>query len=95
MVFGIWNIRSLYSAGSLKTFAKEIAKYKLHVEGVQEAKWDRGGTEQAGKYIFFHENGNDSHELGRGLFVHTRTISAIKRSRPVSGGMSYIPRRGH
>jgi hypothetical protein len=47
--FGKWNVTSLYRAGSLMTLAKEISKYKLGLVGVQEVRWDRGGTEPAGK----------------------------------------------
>jgi hypothetical protein len=40
MRFGIWNVRSLYRAGSIITVAKEISKYlskyKEDVVGVQE-----------------------------------------------------------
>jgi hypothetical protein len=53
MRFGTWNIRSLYRAGSLMTVAKEISKCKLDLVGVQEVKWDGGGTEPAGQYTFF------------------------------------------
>jgi hypothetical protein len=38
MRFGMWNVRSLYRAGSLKTFAREIAKYKLGLVGVLEVR---------------------------------------------------------
>jgi exonuclease III len=51
MRFGTWNVRSMYTAGSLLTVAKEISKYKLDLVGVQEVRWDRGGTEPAGEYI--------------------------------------------
>jgi hypothetical protein len=53
MRFGMWNVRSLYRAGSLMTVAKEISEYKLDLVGVQEVRWDRGGIDPAGKYIFF------------------------------------------
>jgi hypothetical protein len=33
MRFGTWNVRSLYSVGSLMTVAKEISKYKLNLVG--------------------------------------------------------------
>jgi hypothetical protein len=46
------------------TVEKEISEYKTDLVGVQEIRWDRGGTEQAGKYTFFYRNGNDNHELG-------------------------------
>jgi hypothetical protein len=33
--------------------AKELSKCKLNLVGVQEVRWERGGTEPAGEYIFF------------------------------------------
>jgi exonuclease III len=36
MRFGTWNVRSLCRAGSLKTVAEELSKYKLDLVGVQE-----------------------------------------------------------
>jgi hypothetical protein len=36
MRFGTWNLRSMYRAGSLRTVAGEISKYKLHLVGLQE-----------------------------------------------------------
>jgi sugar phosphate isomerase/epimerase len=38
MRFGTWNVRIPYSAGSLKTVAREIAKYKLDSVEVQEIR---------------------------------------------------------
>jgi hypothetical protein len=34
MRFGMWNVRSLYRAGSLMTVVKEISKYKVDLVGV-------------------------------------------------------------
>jgi exonuclease III len=48
MRFGTWNVRSMYRAGSLNPVAEEISKYKLDLVGVQEVRWDGGGTESAG-----------------------------------------------
>jgi hypothetical protein len=31
MRFGLWNVRSLYRAGSLMTVLRELASYKLHL----------------------------------------------------------------
>jgi hypothetical protein len=33
MRFGIWNVRSLYRIGSLKTVARELGKYTLDLVG--------------------------------------------------------------
>jgi exonuclease III len=51
MRFGTWNVRSLYRSGSLKMVARELGKYKLDLVGVQEVRWEKGGTERAGLYI--------------------------------------------
>ena len=44
MRFGTWNVRSQYRSGSLMSVARELARYKLYVVGVQEVRWDKGGT---------------------------------------------------
>jgi hypothetical protein len=39
--------------------ARELGKYKLDLMGVQEVRWDKGGTERAEDYTFFYREGND------------------------------------
>ena len=51
---GTLNVRSLYRAGSLKAAARELARYKLDLVGVQEVRWDKGATVRAGDYNFFY-----------------------------------------
>jgi hypothetical protein len=48
MRFGTWNVRSMYRAGSLRTVAEEVSKYKLDLVGVKEVRWDGSGAEPAG-----------------------------------------------
>ncbi len=47
MRFGTWNVKSLYSVGLLTAANRELARYKLDLEGVQEFRWDNGGTVRA------------------------------------------------
>jgi hypothetical protein len=77
MRFGTWNVRRLYAKDLLVTVSKELLKYKLGLVGVQEVRWEGGGTEHAGEYTFFYGKGNESHELGKGLFAHGRIIPAV------------------
>jgi hypothetical protein len=57
MNIGTGNVRSLYRAGSVKAAARELARYKLDVVGVQ-VRWDKGGTVIEGDYDFFYGKGN-------------------------------------
>ena len=67
---GTWNVRSLYRAGSLTAVTRELARYKSDLVGVQEVRWDKGGTVRAGDYNFFYGKGNENRQLGTG-FLYT------------------------
>jgi exonuclease III len=94
MRFGTWNARSLYRIGSLKTVARELGKHKIDLVGVQEVRWEKGGTERAEDYTCFYGQGNGDHRLGTGFFVHKRILSAVRRVEFISDRMSYIILRG-
>ena len=91
---GTWNVRSLYRAGSFKAAARELARCKLDVVGVQEVRWAKECTVRAGDYNFFYGIGNENHQLGRSFFVQRRSVSAMKRIEFVSDRLSYIVLKG-
>jgi hypothetical protein len=71
MRFGTWNVRSLCRAGSLRAAARELARHKLDLVGVEEAKWDKGGAVRAGDYIFFYGKGNENKLVTGFIFLYT------------------------
>jgi len=89
MRFGIWNVRSLYSSGSLSTIPRELARHKLDLGDVQTVKWDTEELVGAGDFIFFYGKGNENHQLGTKCFVYHRIVSAVKRVEFVSDRMPY------
>jgi hypothetical protein len=60
--------------------------------GVQEVRWEGGGTEHVGEYTFFYGKWNENNELGTVSFVCL--ISTVKRVLLVSDRMSYTILRG-
>jgi hypothetical protein len=67
MRFDTWNVRAMYRAGSIRAVGEESSKYKLDLVGVQDVRWDRGGTQPAGEHTFFYGKGNESYELSAGI----------------------------
>jgi len=62
----------------------------IDLVGVQEVRWDKGGTVRAGNYDFFYGKVTENHQFGQGFFVHQRMVSAVKRTDFVSNRVSYI-----
>jgi hypothetical protein len=58
MIFGTWNIRGLYRAGSLMTVSRELSRYSLDLVRMQEVRWEGSGTAPAGEHTFFYGKGN-------------------------------------
>ena len=76
ILLGTWNVRSLYRAGSLRAAVRELARYKLDLVGMQEVRWDKGGTVRAEDYNFFYGKGNENHQLGTGFLYTKNSISS-------------------
>jgi hypothetical protein len=78
MRFDTSKVRSLYRAGSLKSVLRELARYKLDLVGVQEVRWECGGTEPAGEYTIFYGKGNENHELGTGFLCIRESYQQLR-----------------
>jgi hypothetical protein len=48
-----------------------LARYKLDLVGVQEIRWDRGGTVRAGGYNFFVWKTKRKSPIGKRIFMYT------------------------
>ena len=56
--------------------ARDLARYKLDLVGVQEVRWEKEGTVIAGDYSFFYGKENENHQLGTGFFTSQNSISS-------------------
>jgi hypothetical protein len=94
MRLGTWNVRRLFSAGSRTAAARESARYKSDLVGVQAVRWEKGGTIKAGDNNFLYGKGNDNDQLGTEFFVHHRIVSSVMRVEFVNYRVSFIVRKG-
>jgi len=91
----MWNVRSLYRAGSLTAAARELARYKLNLVGVQNFRWDKRGTLRAGDYNIFYGKGKKIVNWEQDFFCTPQNnVSRVKRVEFASYRLSYIVLRG-
>jgi hypothetical protein len=76
------------------TVLRELSICKLDLMRVQEVRWEGRGTEPARQYTLQYGKGDVNHEIGTGVFVHKRIISAVKRAEFISDRMLYIIGKG-
>jgi hypothetical protein len=60
------------------TVSRELSRYKLDLVGVQEVKWEGGGTEPAGEYTFFCGKDIENHALGTGFLCIRKSYQKLR-----------------
>ena len=69
----------LYRSGSLTTAARELARYKLDLVGVQEFRGDKGGNSKSRGLYFFLWKRKHKSSIWIGIFALHRIVSAVNR----------------
>jgi len=72
------NVRSLCRAGSLTATARELARYTLDLVGMQEVRWNKGGTVRAVDCNFFYGKGSEIYQLARGFLYTTEQYRHLR-----------------
>jgi len=73
----MWNVRKLFRFCSLIGAARELARYKLDLVGVEDVRWDKGVTARARDYNFFMEKETKFINWGQD-FCTPQIVSTIK-----------------
>ena len=77
--FGTWNVRSPYRSVSLTTAARELARYKLDLEGVQEVRLGKGGTVRQRIIFFFPMEKEMKISHWKQTFMHNTVLYHLLR----------------
>ena len=88
MRFGTWKVTSLYKTGVVTLVARELAKCRLDLVGVQEVRLDGKGISPIGDYMLYYGKGNNNHQLGTWFFIHNKI--AVKNIEFIRDRLSYL-----
>ena len=72
---GTLNVRGQYREGSFTAAARELARYKLDLVGVQEVRWDKRAQEGQGINFFY---GKGKKKIGNRIFIQQNSISCLR-----------------
>jgi hypothetical protein len=84
-------------AGSLMAAARDLARYKLDLVGVQEVRWDKGGTVRAGDYKKYKILSNILHSK---LIAYAQEIigdhqCGFRSNRSATAFIKYLRKKGN
>jgi len=68
-------------SGSHTTVARELARYSLDLVGVEEVRWEKGGTLSAGDYTFYMEKETKIINREQDILYNRNLYQQLKESR--------------
>lgn len=82
LIFGTWNVRTLYKPGSAQSMIKEVEIYGLGVVALQEIRWKEAGSIDMGNMIIFFGGCDERGQFGVGFAVRKNVVPTIKDFNP-------------
>jgi hypothetical protein len=71
------------------TVSRELFRYRSHLVGVQEVRWEGSGTAPAGEHTFYMERGMRIMNWVHGFYIR-ESYQQLRRFEFVSDRTSYI-----
>jgi exonuclease III len=90
LLFGTWNIRTLFKPGGAQSIIKEIEKYKVEIVALQEIRWDDTGTVNIQETTILYGKCNEQRQFGTGFAVHKSLIPNIREFKDINPRISVL-----
>jgi len=90
LLFGTWNVRTLYKSGAVHNIVNEVEKYKVKLTALQEIRWTNTGTININETTIFYGGCTEQRQLGTGFAVHKDLVPAVKEFKDINPRMSVL-----
>ena len=94
MIFGTWNVRTLYRGGALRKLTDVFMEYKLDVLAVQEMRWTGKGVMDKRNCSVYYSCHERLHHFGTGFIVSKRIRDKVIEFKPVNERICRLRIRG-
>ncbi|XP_042906181.1 craniofacial development protein 2-like [Parasteatoda tepidariorum] len=94
MIFGTWNVRTLYRGGAVKKLTDVFLEYKLDVLAVQEMRWTGSGVMDKRNCSIYYSCHDRLHQFGTGFIVNKRIRDKVIEFKPVNERICRIRIKG-
>lgn len=90
LLFGTWNVHTLYKSGAVHNIVNEVEKYKVKLTALQEIRWTNTGTININETTIFYGGCTEQRQLGTGFAVHKDLVPAVKEFKDINPRMSVL-----
>ncbi|KAL4084333.1 hypothetical protein QTP88_028157 [Uroleucon formosanum] len=90
LLFGTWNVRTLFKPGAAQNIVKEIEKYNLKIVALQEIRWDDTGTLDIQETTILYGKCNERRQFGTGFAIHKSLVPNIREFKDINPRTSLL-----
>ena len=94
ILFGTWNVRTMYEAAKSAQIAAEMTTYNLSILGLCETRWLKSRCIQllTGQTVLYsgHDSANASHTEGVGFMLTPQAAKSLIGWNPYHPGLSQL-----
>ncbi|KAE9523136.1 hypothetical protein AGLY_016450 [Aphis glycines] len=84
LLFGTWNVRTIFKCGAAQNIIKEIEKYKLKIVALQKIRWDDTRALDIQETTILYGKCNEQRQIRTDFAVHKSLITNIREFKNIN-----------